>query len=256
MKYLKEFNNISEYNQFKSGSDYITPNVSYTVDTNEVFYNPFIDTTLHVYAVSATGELIDYNTADNTAKGVAIVAGEHRFMIAKKDASINGIYNLYWGTSLYGKDIAGITNISSDADYIGKGKKYGTDFTTWSTGPVVDFNGKANTAAIIAAYSQHSVAMDPKDMCKVLETFNAGSDNEGHNDWYVPACGQLALMYLAKTDINAALRKIGGTTFGSNGFWSSSENGASYGWNVNFDDGCVKNYIKFNYYLVRFIRDI
>ena len=212
---------------------------------------------IKVYAVSSTGSLIDYNTADATAKGVAIVAGEHRFMIAKKDASNNGSsYNLYWGNKLSGKDVAGITNISSGNGYIGEDKTYGTDFTTWSTGPVVDFNGKANTAAIIAAYTDYSVDMDAKDMCKVLETFNAGSDNEGHNDWYVPACGQLALIYLAKTDIEAALAKIGGTAFASALYWSSSENDASYAWYVRFENGNVSYYGKDGYRQVRFIRDI
>ena len=161
-----------------------------------------------VYAVTADGKLIDYNTADSSCLGVALIAGEHKFMIAKNDATDGTNTTLYWGKNLYKKDVAGITNISSGADYIGEGKKYGTDFTTWSTGPVVDFNGAANTAAIIAGYTEHGVSMDARDMCTVLNTFNT---SDSYNDWYVPACGQLALMYLAKTDINAALAKIGGT---------------------------------------------
>ena len=216
-----------------------------------------VDKTIKVYAVSSTGSLIDYSTADNTAKGVAIVAGEHKFMIAKNDATNDGSnYNLYWGNKLYQKDVAGITNISSGSGYIGEGKTYGTDFTIWTAGPVVDFNGKANTDAIIAAYTEHGVAMDAKDMCKVLETFNGGSDNQGHTDWYVPACGQLALMYLAKTDINAALAKIGGTALESDYYWSSSEDVSSYAWSVYFSNGLVDIYSKFDYNRVRFVRDI
>lgn len=210
-----------------------------------------------VYAVDASGKLIDYNLADATAKGVAIVAGEHKFMIAKNDATNDGSnYNLYWGNKLYQKDVAGITNISSGSGYIGEGKTYGTDFTIWTAGPVVDFNGKANTDAIIAAYTEHGVAMDAKDMCKVLETFNGGSDNQGHTDWYVPACGQLALMYLAKTDINAALAKIGGTALESDTYWSSSESNSNRAWDVDFRNGSVLNGGKDNDCRVRFVRDI
>ena len=207
-----------------------------------------------VYAVAADGKLIDYNTADATALGVALVAGEHKFMIAKSDATNDGSNStLYWGKNLYKKDVAGITNISSGADYIGEGKKYGTDFTTWSTGPVVDFNGAANTAAIIAGYTAHGVSMDARDMCTVLNTFNA---SDSYNDWYVPACGQLALMYLAKTDINAALAKIGGTAFESNLYWSSSEGDANYAWFVTFGSGYVDSNFKYGYSRVRFVRDI
>ena len=39
-----------------------------------------------------------------------------------------------------------------------------------------DFNGKDNTAAIIAGYTEYGVSMDARDMCSVLNTFNA---------WYV-----------------------------------------------------------------------
>ena len=206
-----------------------------------------------VYAVNANGKLIDYTTADSTALGVALVAGEHKFMIAKSDATDGTNTILYWGKNLFQKDVAGITNISSGAGYIGEGKKYGTDFTTWSTGPVVDFNGAANTAAIIAGYTEHGVSMDARDMCTVLNTFNA---SDGYNDWYIPACGQLALMYLAKTDINAALAKIGGTAFESNGYWSSSEDGAGGAWYVYFDSGGVDRSGKSHGNRVRFIRDI
>lgn len=206
-----------------------------------------------VYAVTSDGELIDYNIADSSCLGVALVAGEHKFMIAKSDATDGSNSILYWGENLYGKDVAGITNISSGADYIGEGKKYGTDFTTWSTGPVVDFNGAANTAAIIAGYTEHGVSMETRDMCSVLNTFNA-SDN--FKDWYVPACGQLALIYLNMTEINAALAKIGGTALAAENYWSSSESSSGDAWYVSFSGGYVYSDSKGRSYRVRFVRDI
>ena len=215
-----------------------------------------VDKTIKVYAVSSTNALIDYTTADNTAKGVAIVAGEHKFMIANSDATNDGSnYYLYYD---YDKVDLSLTNYSN-ADgtnsfgYLGGSSAYvlPTDFTTWTAGALSDFNGKSNTQVIAASSS------NAKDMCKVLETFNAGSDNQGHSDWYVPAAGQLALMYLAKTDINAALAKIGGTAFNeSYTYWSSSECDADYAWRVDFSAGIVCNYSKGNNHLVRFVRDI
>ena len=193
-----------------------------------------------VFAVTADYKLIDYNTADSSCIGVALITDNQRIMISKADATDGTNYNLYWGYNLYGKDIAGITE------------------TTDSSAAKADFNGRANTAAIIAAYSQHNVAMDAKDMCKALETFNAGSDNQGHTDWYIPAAGQLALIYLAKSDINAALAKIGGTTFDESDYhyWSSSECDANYVWFVYFYDGDVSSFDKYIDGRVRFIRDL
>lgn len=42
MKYLKKFNQASEYEAFKAGDEYITPNVSYVVDGGEVKFGPAV----------------------------------------------------------------------------------------------------------------------------------------------------------------------------------------------------------------------
>ena len=204
-----------------------------------------------VYAVTADEKLIDYNEADESCIGVALVAGEHKFMIAKSDATNDGSnYNLYYD---YDKGDLSLTdyNTADGTNSNGSlGTKLSDDFTTWTEGALSDFNGKTNTQVIAASSS------NAKDMCKVLETFNAGSDNQGHTDWYVPACGQLAHMYLAKTDINAALAKIGGTAFESYYYWSSSEYAAKHAWRVAFNDGGVLYNGKSGNHRVRFVRDI
>ena len=250
--------NLSDISTYMTvGSFGVTPWGTKTGGTLELNKKP--DNTIKVYAVSSTNELIDYNTADATAKGVAIVAGEHKFMIAKEDATNDGSnYNLYYD---YDMGDLSLTNYSkadgtNNFGYLGFSStpQLSQDFTTWTAGALSDFNGKTNNEVIAASSS------NAKDMCKVLETFNAGSDNQGHTDWYVPACGQLALMYLAKTDINAALAKIGGTALESNKYWSSSEGDANIAWYVNFHNGgVVYSYgdgTKDNIYRVRFVRDL
>ena len=223
------------------------------------------DKTIYVYAVNPDFSLVDYNTATTSAVGVAVVAGNHKFMIAKSDATDGTNNTWYWGENLYNKDVAGITNISTGNGYLPKPN--GTyqytpylsdDFTTWTEGVLSDFAGKANTAAIIKAYTEHSVSMKTRDMCSVLNMFNATSDgsNANKNDWYVPACGQLGIMYLAKSDINAALGKIGGTALVDSYYWSSSEGESRYAWYVHFLDGYVYSNPKSGNRLVRFVRDI
>jgi hypothetical protein len=220
--------------------------------------NPFEDNTADgVYAVSSTGSFIDYNSADATATGVALVAGEHKFMIAKSDATDGTNTTFYWTKSKSDLSLSNYGNVDGTKSYGHLPKPDGTyvdamqlsdDFNTWRAGALSDFNGKSNTAVIAAASS------DARDMCIVLNTFKA---SDSHNDWYVPACGQLALMYLNMAEINAALAKIGGTALAAEIYWSSSETSSGYAWYLGFQNGCVSSSNgKANLYRVRFVRDI
>ena len=194
-----------------------------------------------VYAVTAEGELIAYNDAavDATCLGVALITDKQRIMIEKMgeaNAEWNSNTTLYWGKNLHGKNVAGITETTD----VGVAK--------------ADFSGKEHTNAIIAAYTEHSVAMDARDMCSVLQIFNDGENNGGFTDWYIPAAGQLYEIYTNKTNINAALSAMTATQFSSDsGYWSSSEYGSNKGWD---NSGGVNLSNKFDDFRVRFVRDI
>lgn len=213
-----------------------------------------------VYAVNANGKLIDYNTADSTAIGVALVAGEHKFMIAKANATYGSNFTLYWDKSYSDLSLTNYDNVDDnnldgylpkpDGTFGGYSSSahLSDDFTTWKAGALSDFNGKTNTTVIAASSS------NARDMCTVLNAFNT---SDIHNDWYIPACGQLALIYLNKTEINAALAKIGGTALSDDRYWSSSERTSLYAWYVDFDDGEVARSLRKDHEgRVRFIRDI
>ena len=73
---------------------------------------------------------------------------------------------------------------------------------------------------------------------------------------YIPACGQLALFYVYKSDINAALTAIGGTILPANNYWSSSEYTANHGWYVALRNGSVDYVNKYWYDRVRLVRDL
>jgi hypothetical protein len=242
MKYLKKFEEKALYESYISNSP-ILPNVSYVEEDNIVYYNPYvIDTTIDttgfangVYAVSADYKLIDYTTANDSCIGVALITDNQKVMIPKADAT-NGTNNtLYWGKNLYKQDIP---NLEYLAD---------------ATAAKADYNGKANTAAIIAGYAALGKEMDSRDMCKVLETYNEG----GYTDWYVPAAGQLYEIYSNKTAIDEALTAINGKKFNTSYYyWSSSESSATSAWCVNFSNANVSGLIKNDYDFVRFVRDI
>jgi len=203
-------------------------------------YDPWKNIANGVYAVAADGTPVTKEDADETCIAVALITDNQRIMIEKTQSYDATNIIFYWGTNLYQKNVAGITE------------------TTDENVAKADFNGKEHTNAIIAAYTEHSVDMDAQDMCKVLQTFNDGENNGGFTDWYIPAAGQLYEIYTNKTNINAALSAMTATQFSSDyNYWSSSEYSSISGWyvlffngNVNFSGG------KDNDRRVRFVRDI
>jgi len=244
------------------------------------------DNVSNVYAVSSTGALIDVANADESCIAVALVVGEHRFWIEKNETnnttSIKAAYTedgasntsytyFYWG--MYGSDNTSITNYTqvggnssswswgylpqANGSYYSSSNNLSSDITTWTSGTALgDFNGKANTAALLAASDTDSYTTYA-NMATWCKTFNeTATENQGYTDWYIPACGQLSLMYLNVTDINAALTKIGGTTLNTSYYyWSSSEYSSASGWYVYFYYGGVFDNGKYDNGRVRFVRD-
>ena len=255
---------------------------AYTVTFDGVEDIPVV-ATAGVYAVSSSGALIDVANADESCIAVALVVGEHKFWIEKNETknttSIKAAYTedgasntnytyFYWG--MYGSDNTSITNYTqtggggtssygylpqANGSYASSSNNLSGDYTTWTSGALSDFNGKANTAALLAASDTDSYTTYA-NMATWCRIFNqTAAENQGYSDWYIPACGQLSLMYLNMTAINNALTKIGGQTISSLYFWSSSEYSSSHGWGVNFFNGYVSDYDKSNYSRVRFVRD-
>ena len=204
-------------------------------------FNPWDVLDNGVYAVAADGSPVEVANATTECIAVALITDNQRIMIEKNETA-NAVWNsnttLYWGKNLYDKNVAGITE------------------TTDKTVAKADFSGKEHTNAIITAYTEHSVAMDARDMCSVLQTFNDGENNGGFTDWYIPACGQLCEIYTNKTNINAALTAMSSTAFSNLNYRSSSECSSNSGWCVNFSNGLVDYFGKSLDYRVRFVRDI
>ena len=258
---------------------------AYTVTFDGVEDIPVV-ATAGVYAVSSSGALIDVANADESCIAVALVVGEHKFWIEKNEASNTSYatandsyessydYDYYFSWGGYGTDQADIPtynqvggNSSSwtwgylpkaDGSYSSTSNNLSSDITTWTDGTALgDFNGKENSESIKNVLNNGSGSNYYTPMGVLLNTFNESSNTEnfGYTDWYIPACGQLALMWLNMAEINTALTAIGGTTISSGLYWSSSEYSSSYGWCVYFSNGYVSNYIKYNVYRVRFVRD-
>ena len=219
-----------------------------------------------IYAVNGKGKGLSISDADATCVAVALIHDNHKFMIAKADAERNNEYELDWGHNSNDLSLNNYSNVDGTNNYAFLPKPDGSfdstpylsdDYTTWIAGGLSDFNGKSNTA-VIKADSQSGY-----NMCTALKTFNAATDgsNAGRDDWYVPALGQLALIYLNIAEINEALVKVGGTAilaqYESHMYWSSTEYDGEYAFCITFGRGHVhKHYKGYDGPKVRFIRDI
>jgi hypothetical protein len=70
-------------------------------------------------------------------------------------------------------------------------------------------------------------------------------------DWYIPAIGELYVMYLMKNQINKALEYIGAELIKDTWYWSSTEGSATNAWYLSFSNGDFSNYSKTNEHSVR-----
>lgn len=70
-------------------------------------------------------------------------------------------------------------------------------------------------------------------------------------DWYIPAIGELYVMYLMKNQINKTLEYIGAELIKDTWYWSSTEHSALNAWYLYFSNGFFNNDGKTNELSVR-----
>ena len=121
------------------------------------------------------------------------------------------------------------------------------DNSTWTGScALADLDGKANTDRIIAA---------GVTIANVINSYNDGS--HGSTNWYLPAAGQLAYMFMNYNKINDLLTKVSGTSMSTSVYyWSSSLYSAYSAWYVHFNNGYVINTSVSYTSRVRLVRDL
>ena len=228
--------------------------------------NPWTIASDGVYAIDNAGNPVDYATANassETYQGVALVMNGKAFEIAPTDASTSSKWaaaspmteaeqaqfssnyitkateNISWG---YLKKPDGTYYSSSTAS-----NQIPDDISTWTGScALADLDGKANTDRIIAA---------GVTIANVINSYNDGS--HGSTNWYLPAAGQLAYMYMNYDKINNLLPKVSGTALSTSfSYWSSSVFSANRAWAVAFLNGGVDGTSVTVAFLVRLVRDL
>ena len=141
--------------------------------------------------------------AGKTAMGIVFYvdnSGEHGWVVHLQDQSTY----IRWGGG--GTDIPTLTNYYSGRSAIS------------------DLNGYANTQKIRNAGNS--------------ATYPAAWATDFANGWYLPAIGQLSLLFAELVTLNSSLDVVGGTKFPTNyyfWYWSSTEYDQTYAWKVSID---------------------
>ena len=174
--------------------------------------------------------------------GLVNAASSQKLMIEKYEAA-----NSSYATAASGKS-------STERFYWGG---YGTDQSIANYDVLTDYNGKANSEVLKAVTTGGENYTSYATIGAVLNQFNStSSENQGYTDWYIPACGQLYLIYQNISNINSALSVIAGTQLTATRYWSSSEFSSVYAWGVELDNGDVQEYSKSGPKRIRLVRDL
>lgn len=104
-----------------------------------------------------------------------------------------------------------------------------------------DWNGRANTTAIIAASSSPAVtntAAYAPGFCNLYSRVNANGYGLTAGKWWLPSAGEMMMIYANMTKINYCLSLISGATqLLENWYWTSTECSASNTWHLGLSDG-------------------
>lgn len=104
-----------------------------------------------------------------------------------------------------------------------------------------DWNGKANTAATIAASRADAItntAQYAPGYCNLYSRVNAKGEGLTAGKWWLPSLGEMMMIYANMTKINYALSLIAGAAqLVDTWYWTSTEYSAAGAWLLGLDDG-------------------
>jgi len=145
---------------------------------------------------------------DSSKTAIGIVVKDNELVLSQKKSSTMYWSNAYTDTSL-------------------------TNYTS-STDAKTDFNGKSNTAVIVAAHPSETASNNAAIYCNTYTTAGTSA-----GDWYLPAAGEVYdYIYSNYSAVKAGWDKVG-TTISDSYFWSSSEYDTISAWGVGSGNGGV-----------------
>lgn len=261
-KYITKFETEAAYQTALPSLD--LPNVSLVTQTNEVHYHRLswggVAGDILVYDVQEAQKLLvkyaDWNLTSYPTASYPIIG------IVVADESAAGLTVM----SNFGLAADGSKTTDTDTSRLKwqniQTMDWGLTKYTSGVDAKTDFNGKANTTAIINAIKAYDTANNTDNITGNIGGAIQAFVTEGTvaGDWYVGSEGELYKVYENKTAIKAAADKIynANSTLGMNGntllsntyFWSSSEASRFDAWKTYMFDGNVSQYTKNESYRV------
>lgn len=229
-----------------------------------------------VYAITPEGKALAYEFVKNNDDyvGIAFTLFGKAYQVAKYNAltSEGKVAGPWWKEDA--KDIPTMTNFLSidqynywgqlpllNGYYYFEDKQIDGDWQKWPTYDntrvaLTDFDGKRNTEQILAYQVVDEVPL-ANTIGETLLLFRSNDTyNEGHDDWFIPSCGQLAFMYLFREQLNDLFSRLGVNYMNA---WHYTSTEFRYGTNVcaiAFGDGSISYAPKASERRARFIREI
>lgn len=153
------------------------------------------------------------------ADGIYIMYGKHAVLFTGQEVSAQGCTGI--GVNFGGKSLILATEDINDNGIELTTQQGGTRFITNYHRAAEDMDGKAATDDI-------------------RDILNMGiSDDE-----YIPSLGELYFILAHFTQINAALKAVGGEPLHNDWYWSSTQYSATYAWLLNLSRGTATNITK------------
>lgn len=180
-----------------------------------------------------------YQTGGEIAEGVLLVEGGRQLVIAPTEGA-----DKKWSS----KPVS--SSDTSDSVQISGVTTMGDRITALN-----DFSGRANTTAIINGSTSSNITNTEAyaaGFCNKYSRTNAKGNGLTAGKWWLPSEGELAMIWANFDKINYALSKISGATqLQTTWYWSSTQDSATYAWNLNLYDGTVSSAYKFRQLRVR-----
>lgn len=156
-------------------------------------------------------------TSGEIAEGVVVVEGGKVLVVAPTEADSAGIS---WSSAA----VSG-----------------GGTTTTDRVTAMNDWNGKANTAAQIAASTSSAItntAAYAPGFCHLYSRTDANGQGLTAGKWWLPSVGEMMMIYANMQKINYCLSLISGATqLLENWYWTSTEGSAALAWALYLSDG-------------------
>lgn len=170
-------------------------------------------------------------------------AGDTLMVKPHKWAALQGAGNIAAGVVvLEGGKLLMIAPTETILKWSKKAVAAGGTTTTSNRVAIADLSGEASTAVQVTHAECQSGGYAP-GYCKAY-----GRGGQGAGSWWLPALGEIEMIYANMKKINYALSLINGATLiTENWYWASTETDTNAAWAINLTNGFVGSYVKASY---------